>query len=115
MYLLIAGLAVAVRHGFEMKDALQYAKERYVDVNIFDDANKGVADRLSQLPASCYDSALCLEKQRADFEKYGVFAPGLIDGLVAGLKKFDDKTLRQDLGNDEAKIMELVQKYFYCG
>ena len=59
--------------------------------------------------------ALCLEKQRADFEKYGVFAPGLIDGLVAGLKKFDDKTLRQDLGNDEAKIMELVQKYFYCG
>ena len=39
----------------------------------------------------------------------------LIDGLVAGLKKFDDKTLRQDLGNDEAKIMELVQKYFYCG
>jgi len=115
VYLLIAGLAVAVRHGFEMKDALQYAKERYVDVNIFDDANKGVADRLSQLPASCYDSALCLEKQRADFEKYGVFAPGLIDGLVAGLKKFDDKTLRQDLGNDEAKIMELVQKYFYCG
>jgi len=84
VYLLIAGLAVAVRHGFEMKDALQYAKERYVDVNIF-------------------------------FEKYGVFAPGLIDGLVAGLKKFDDKTLRQDLGNDEAKIMELVQKYFYCG
>mgnify|MGYP000241263034 FL=1 len=115
VYLLIAGLAVAVRHGFEMKDALQYAKERYVDVNIFDDANKGVADRLSQLPASCYDSALCLEKQRADFEKYGVFAPGLIDGLVAGLKKFDDKTLRQDLGNDEVKIMELVQKYFYCG
>ena len=115
VYLLIAGLAVAVRHGFEMKDALQYAKERYVDVNIFDDANKGVADRLSQLPASCYDSALCLEKQRADFEKYGVFAPGLIDGLVAGLKKFDDKTLRQDLGNDEAKIQKLVQKYFYCG
>lgn len=115
VYLLIAGLAVAVRHGFEMKDALQYAKERYVDVNIFDDANKGVADRLSQLPASCYDSALCLEKQRADFEKYGVFAPGLIDGLIAALKKFDDKTLRQDLGNDEAKIMELVHKYFYCG
>ena len=115
VYLLIAGLAVAVRHGFEMKDALQYAKERYVDVNIFDDANKGVADRLSQLPASCYDSALCLEKQRADFEKYGVFAPGLVDGLIAGLKKFDDKMLRQDLGNDEVKIMELVQKYFYCG
>ena len=70
---------------------------------------------LSQLPASCYDSALCLEKQRADFEKYGVFAPGLVDGLIVGLKKFDDKMLRQDLGNDEAKIMELVHKYFYCG
>ena len=115
VYLLIAGLAVAARHGFEMENALQYAKDRYVDVNIFDEANKKVADRLSHLPSSCYDSALCLEKQRANFEKYGVFAPGLIDGLIAALKKFDDKTLRQDLGNDEAKIMELVHKYFYCG
>lgn len=115
VYLLIAGLAVAVRHGFEMENAIQYAKDRYVDVNIFDEANKKVADRLSQLPASCYESALCLEKQRADFEKYGVFAPGLIDGLINGLKKFEDKTLRQDLGNDDQKIMELVNKYFYCG
>ena len=115
VYLLIAGLAVAVRHGFEMENAIQYAKDRYVDVNIFDEANKKVADRLSQLPASCYESALCLEKQRADFEKYGVFAPGLIDGLINGLKKFDDKTLRQDLGNDDQKIMELVNRYFYCG
>ena len=115
IYLLIAGLAVAVRHGFEMENALQYAKERYVDVNIFVVANKEVAVGLSDLTSSCYDSALCLEKQRANFEKYGVFAPSLIDGLIAGLKKFDDKTLRQDLGNDEAKIMELVHKYFYCG
>lgn len=115
VYLLIAGLAVAVRHGFEMENALQYAQERYVDVNVFDDANKSVADRLSQLPTSCSESALYLEKQRADFEKYGVFSPRLIDGIIKMLKKYEDQTLRQDLNNNDEKIVELVNRYFYCG
>ena len=115
VYLLIAGLAVAARHGFEMENGLQYARDRYVDVNIFDEANKAVLDRLSQLPASCAESADCLERQRAIFERHGVFSPRLIDGTIAMLRGYDDRTLRQDIGNDEEKIMALVKKYFYCG
>ena len=115
IYLLIAGLTVAARHGFEMENALQYARDRYVDVNIFDDANKAVLDRLSQLPTSCAESADCLQAQRAIFERHGVFSPRLIDGLIAKLRGYNDRTLRQDLNNDEDKIMALVKQYFYCG
>ena len=115
VYLLIAGLAVAARHGFEMENGLQYARDRYVDVNIFDDANKAVLDRLSQLPASCAESADCLERQRAIFERHGVFSPRLIDGTIAMLRGYEDRTLRQDLSDDKEQIMALVKKYFYCG
>lgn len=115
VYLLLAGLAVAARHGFEMENALQYARDRYVDVNIFDDKNKAVLERLSQLPTSCDESADCLEKQRAIFEKYGVFSPRLIDGTISLLKKYNDKFLRKELGDNTEKIMEMVDRYFYCG
>ena len=115
VYLLIAGLAVAARHGFEMKNALQYARERYVDVNIFDDANKAIADRLSHLPTSCHESALCLEQQRTVYEEYGVFAPALIDGLIASLRKFNDADLREQLKNEDISVEELEEKYYYCG
>lgn len=115
VYLLVAGLAVAARHGFEMENALQYARDRYVDVNIFDDANKAVADRLSHLPTSCHESALCLEQQRSLYEARGVFAPGLIDGLIARLRKFNDENLREQLKKEEVSVDELVEKYYYCG
>lgn len=115
IYLLLAGLAVAARHGFEMENGLQYAKDRYVDVNIFDDKYKEVLARLSQLPASCEESAARLAEQRAVYEQYGVFSPRLIDGLIASLDSFKDANLRQELNNNEEKIMALVNKYFYCG
>ena len=38
----------------------------------------------------------------------------MIDGLISTLRKFDDRTLRADIGNDQAKILELVEKYFHC-
>jgi glutamine synthetase len=39
----------------------------------------------------------------------------MIDGLIAGLKSFNDRTLRADIGNDQDKILALVEKYFHCG
>lgn len=115
IYLLLAGLAVAARHGFEMENGVQYARDRYVDVNIFDDRNREVLERLSQLPASCEESARCLSEQRAVYERYGVFPPRLIDGLVDRLASFRDAHLREELGGDESKIKALVDTYFYCG
>ena len=115
LYLLLAGLAVAARHGFEMQDSIQYAKDRYVSVNIFDDAHKATAERLSHLPASCAESAECLEQQRSIYEAYGVFSKNLLDGLIKKLKSYDDRTLRTDIGNDMMKITELVKTYINVG
>lgn len=115
LYLLLAGLAVAARHGFEMQDAVKYADERYVNVNIFDDAHKTVADRLSHLPTSCAESADCLKKQRDIYEAKHVFSPGLIDGLINKLSAYNDRTLRQDISNDPEKTEELVRTFINAG
>ncbi len=115
IYLLLAGLTVAARHGFEMGNAIRYARERYVDVNIFDDRNKEVLDRLSHLPASCEESARRLEEQRAVYESHGVFPPRLIDGLVARLAAFRDRDLRRECIGNDTRIQELVKTWFYCG
>ncbi|MBR2439787.1 MAG: glutamine synthetase [Lentisphaeria bacterium] len=114
VFLLLAGLAVAFRHGFENPNALDIAAKTYVNVNIHKDENKAILDSLNVLPDSCAASADCLEAQRAFYEAEGVFAPAMIDGLIATLRKFNDRTLRADIGNDQAKILELVEKYFHC-
>ena len=115
VYLLMAGLAVAARHGFEMENAVQYAKERYVNVNIFHDEHKALQEKLDHLPASCVESAERLVQQRAIYEKYGVFAPRLIDGLITKLKQHNDQDLRTQIKDNPAKIMELVNAFFHCG
>jgi len=115
IYLLLAGLCVAARHGFEMENGLQYAKDHYVDVNIFHDEHKHITQSLKQLPASCWDSAEQLEAQRDIYEKYGVFSKKLIDGQIKLLRDHNDKTLRKEIGDDQEKIMALVNKFFHCG
>ncbi|MBI9039112.1 MAG: glutamine synthetase [Bacteroidales bacterium] len=115
IHLLLAGLCVAALHGLEMKDALEYAEKTYVDVNIFEEKNKAKLEELSQLPTSCYESAECLEKQKDIYTKYDVFSEGMIDWIVEYLKAFKDKNIREEIENDEEKIMNLVNKFFHCG
>ena len=115
VYLLMAGLAVACRHGFETANALEIAEQTYVNVNIHKAENADILNRLSVLPDSCAASADCLAAQRAVYEENGVFMPAMLDGIMAGLRAFDDRTLRQDIGNDQSKILDLVEKYFHCG
>lgn len=115
LYMLVAGLAVAVRYGFEMSDSLTYAKDRYVDVNIFDDKFKHVVERLSQLPTSCYESADELEKIRSIYEAKGVFSPGMIDGVIKQLKAQNDQNLRNELNADNTIMECLVRNFINCG
>ena len=113
VYLLLAGMTVAARHGFEMENAVQYAKDRYVSVNIFE--HEEVLKRLAVLPDSCAASADLLEKDRALYEDKGVFNPHLIDGVLKDLRAFDDRTLRADIGRDPQKTLELVETFIHCG
>lgn len=115
IYLLMAGLTVAARHGFEMDNPLDFAKKTYVDVNIFDDAHKKVQNDLEKLPASCYESAEALEKHKAIYMQHGVFPESILNFIVSYLKKYGDQNLRTEMDNDEKKILDLVSKFFHCG
>lgn len=115
IYFLLAGLAVAARHGMEMEDALEYAEKLYVDVNIFDDDHKGIQEKLPQLPASCWESAGCLLEDRSIYEADGVFSPMVIDGVVDMLKTYEDEFLSKRLYGREDEIKRLVDEYINFG
>lgn len=115
VYELIAGLVVACRYGFELENALEIAEKTYVNVNIHKKENAAKLNDLAQLPDSCAASADCLERQRAIFESRGVFSPAMIDGILKALRAFDDRTLREDIGNDRERMLELVHRFFHCG
>ena len=88
IYMLMAALCAAARHGFGMKDALEVAERTYVGlgVNIHDKANKKVHDSLEQLPASCAQAADELEKDRKIYTDEGVFSDAIIDYLEEYLR-----------------------------
>jgi glutamine synthetase len=115
IYQLIAGLCVACRHGFELENALEIAERTYVNVNIHQKENEDKLKSLAQLPDSCEASADCLERQRAIFEKHNVFSPSMIDGIIKKLRSYKDRTLRQEIGNDQDEMIKLVYRYFHCG
>jgi glutamine synthetase len=115
IYLLLAGLTVAARHGLEMKDALAFAQKTYVDVNIFDDKHKARIGHLGQLPDSCWLSADYLKKQRAIYEEFDVFPHTIIDGLISKLKSHNDQFLRENIKDNEKEILKLVNSFLHCG
>ncbi len=115
IYLLLAGLTVAARHGLTSKDSLKFAEKTYVDINIFDDENKEKANSLDVLPTSCVQSAQELKRQRDIYLKHDVFTEDLIDEIIDRLTAFNDKNLRKEVEKDEEKMLDLVDQYFYCG
>lgn len=115
VYLLMAALAVACRHGFEMKDSLKTADATYVNVNIHRKENAKLLSSLATLPDSCAASADVLRRQRAVYEDKGVFSKSMIDGIIAELEKFDDRNLRAKLMKSKSQLAKIVKEYFYCG
>ncbi len=115
IYQLIAGLAVACRYGFELENALEIAEKTFVNVNIHQKENADRLKSLDSLPDSCAASAERLAAQREIFEKYNVFSPAMIDGVIKRLKSYNDTTLRADIADDQQKMLSLVHQYFHCG
>ena len=115
VYQLIAGMVVAARSGFEADNALERAEQMYVSVNIHNDENKAKLEQLESLPDSCMASADALERDSAVFEKYDVFSPQLINGIIKKLRKFDDAQLRRKLEGSPTDMMKIVRKHWHCG
>ncbi|MDE6278076.1 MAG: glutamine synthetase family protein [Muribaculaceae bacterium] len=114
IYQLLAGLAVAVRHGFEMPDALELARKTYVDVNIHSAENASRLCALASLPVSCHASAACLEDRASVFTDKDVFSPAMIQGVCARLRSQNDREARSAL-EDPDKMLEMVKQHFHCG
>ena len=114
IYLLLAGICTAVRHGFEIDNAEQLAKDTYVAVNIHKDEFAGAVAHLDSLPASCVASAERLRQHRAIYEARGVFDPTTIDMLIRNLEAYQDADLRAKAQADPQFLKELVDRYFYC-
>lgn len=108
VYLLLAGLVVAATTGMQQNNWKKIADATYMTEH----TDK---DKLEQLPSSCEESADRLQEQRAYYEKNNIFSKNLIDGIIADLKSFKDRTLRKDIENKPEEIKQLVTKYFYCG
>ncbi|MCF6169612.1 MAG: glutamine synthetase family protein [Bacteroidales bacterium] len=115
IYLLLAGLTVAARIGLEMKDALKLAEKTYVDVNIFDKENKKRLGQLAHLPASCVESADELKTQMHFYSQHNIFPEPVLKCLIDTLKAHKDEGLISRIQNDDEKVMELVNRFFYCG
>ena len=117
IYQLMAGLCVAARYGLEMPEAeaLALADAKYVDMDIHRPENAARLATLDALPTCCAESADCLERQRAVYEARGVFEPRMIDGILKGLRRFDDNNLHEAARRDPELMGKLVREYFYCG
>ncbi|MDE5843638.1 MAG: glutamine synthetase family protein [Muribaculaceae bacterium] len=115
VYQLIAGMVVAAREGILAEDALKRAEDMYVSVNIHNDENKDKLAALESLPDCCVASADALDAKRADFEKYDVFSPALIDGIIKKLKKHNDSNLRKKLEGNPKEMLDVVRKFWHCG
>ncbi|AKB36178.1 Glutamine synthetase type I [Methanosarcina siciliae C2J] len=113
LYLLLASFAVGIRHGFEMDNALEVAKNLYIDVNIFKDEHKDRLAQLEHLPASCYESAQALKKCKDVFTQYDVFTEGMINDTVKFLESFDDYQLSERLYGKNEEIKKLVDSYVH--
>lgn len=109
VHLLLAGMAVAARYGLEHPEALQVAEKLYVKA----DASKIAS--LKQLPASCFESAECLDRERARYEDGGVFPPGLIDSIIKNLKAFDDLNMSEKMFGNADSLRALVNRHLHCG
>lgn len=114
LYYLLAGLVTAARHGFEMNDAIEFAEEKYVDVNIHKTENKDKTSGFEHLPTSCAQSAEMLEKDKAIYTRYGVFSEAVINNIIDGLKSFRDENVRDEIAAHPELLQKMVDKYFYC-
>ncbi len=106
---LLAGLTVAALYGLENENSLQFAEQSYVkeDASCIKDAK--------QLPASCYEAAEILLKERHIYEKNGVFPIEMIDKLVKDLMAHKDKDLSEKLFGNADALKAVVNQFIHCG
>ncbi|WAP50677.1 glutamine synthetase family protein [Arthrobacter sp. ATA002] len=105
VHLLLAGMAVAARHGLSDPGSLELAEE----------LNTANHDDFGQLPTSCAEAADALETERQIFEADGVFLGALLDAILTRLRDTGDATPGGDPGKDDAAREELIRRHWHIG
>ncbi|MCP1661472.1 MAG: glutamine synthetase [Methanocalculus sp. MSAO_Arc1] len=111
VYLTGAGLVLACLHGLQMPDALDRARDLYIDGSVYDPKNAEKIKSLERLPASCVESADALSLKRSVFENGGVFPPAVIDSVMGQLLEFQDRGLSERIYGKEKEIKAIVEEY----
>jgi glutamine synthetase len=110
VYLLLAGLAVAIEHGLKNhEESLKIAADLHVEEGL------GKRKRLKRLPKSCSESASNLKRDRKYYESEGVFPRAVIDATVKKLRAYKDRDFAQKLKDEPQKMEKLMQAYFHYG
>jgi len=115
IHLLLAGLAVAARHGLEMGNALEFAEKTYLDMGISEKEHIEKFNSFKTLPTSCWESADALAKQAEIYKQYDVFSQERIDLVIKNLKSFNDLNIRERLSYNQEELLKIVQEFFHCG
>lgn len=111
VYLLLAGMACAASAGFKQTDSISFAKDHFVDRNVF--TKEGPVKNFPLLPSSCQESAEALLKEREIYESGG-FPATVIDSCAQKLLSYGDKNLSEKLYGKDEEIKKLVETYLYC-
>jgi len=106
---LLAGMTVAALQGIENQDSLKIAENLYVATDV------SKRPDLEHLPASCWEAAERLLKDRHFYEKNNVFPSRMIDKLAADLKAHNDKDMSEKLFGNADALKELVHRFIHCG
>ncbi|MEA2076930.1 MAG: glutamine synthetase family protein [Candidatus Marinimicrobia bacterium] len=115
IYLLIAGICVGARHGFEIPNGLEFANETFVDGNIFDDKHKEKQKSLSQLPDSCKAAASALLEKADILKQYNIFTENIIQEIAKKLNAYNDENLRTRISGNQEETIKLVKRFLHCG
>ncbi len=105
VHLLLAGMAVAARHGLSAPDSLDLAER----------LSTADHDDFEQLPSSCAESADALERERASFEAHGIFPSELIDAVLDRLRADDDAALMKKVSKNDDARADLVRRHWHVG
>ncbi len=111
IFLFLAGLILGAYKGLTSDKSLETAEKLYAPVNIFKESGY----EYDHLPASCYEAAEELEKNKALFLDTGIFTEHIINTTIKKLKSYNDKGLSEMLYGNKESIKELVDKYLHCG
>jgi glutamine synthetase len=93
----------------EDEKSLEFADQTYIK----EDASSMTNAR--QLPASCFEAAEELLKDRKIYEKNGIFPAEMIDKLAKDLKAHQDKDLSEKLFGNADALKAVVNQFIHCG